>query len=114
MIRYMWVFVFIVFVIVLFYPKDKDRVVEPFLNSDSEDYQRSKFDKEPAKVKDYFEKPMMNCPQNYEISMENLNRIETKPVYYGYTGDQHKYIDDRYIDWSKVTDPLPIYADFFM
>ena len=108
----MWVFVFIFLVIVLFYPSDNG--VEAFDNSKVEDYQRSTFDKEPVIVKDYFDNPIMKYPQNYEIVMENLDRIEPTQIYYGYTGEQHKYIDDRYIDWDKVNDPLPIYADFFM
>jgi hypothetical protein len=58
----MWVFVFILLVIVLFYPRDKG--TEPFINNLTEDYQRSRSDKEPTEVKDYFEKPAMNCPQN--------------------------------------------------
>ena len=108
----MWVFVFILFVIVLFYPKDI--VTESFDNSKVEDYQKSTFDNEPVTVKDYYENPIMKYPQNYEIVMENLNRIKPKQIYYGYTGEQHKYIDERYIDWTKVSNPLPIYADFFM
>jgi len=80
----------------------------------SEDYQKSTASEEPVKLKDYYDNPIMKYPQNYEIVMEKVNQIEVKPVYYGYTGEQHKYIDDRYIDWSKVSAPLPIYADFFM
>ena len=44
----------------------------------------------------------------------NIEFTEKKPEYYGYTGDQHKYIDDRFIDWSKLKEPLPVYGDFFM
>jgi hypothetical protein len=107
----MWVFVFILFVIALFYPKDTD--TEAFANA-TEDYQKSTEDKEPVKVEDYYDNPIMKYPQNYEIVMDKLTRLEASPVYYGYTGGQHKYIDDRYIDWSEVSSPLPVYADFFM
>ena len=103
----MWIFVFIIFVILLFYP-----VEEPFVNDFIKNFQRSKFDKEPEQLKDYFEKPLMNCPQEYEIAMDTLKEIEPKEIYYGYTGSQH--IDNRYIDWTKIKEPLPVYADFFM
>ena len=109
----MWVFIFVLFVILLFYPQEDERV-EPFTNHWSKDFQRSTYDKDPEKLKDYFEKPMMNCPQEYEIGMDTLKDIEPKDIYYGYTGDQHRYIDNRYIDWTKIKDPMPVYADFFM
>jgi hypothetical protein len=107
----MWVFIFILFVILLFYPQN----TEQFANQwNLKNFQRSIVDKEPTKIKDYFENPMVNCPQNYEIAMDALNESKSEEKYYGYTGSQHRYIDNRYIDWKKVKEPLPVYADFFM
>jgi len=106
----MWVFVFILFVVLLFTPQG---TTEPFVDKlDVCNVQRSTLHKEPEQVTDYFENPLMNCPQEYEIAMDTLKEIEPKEVYYGYTGSHH--IDTRYIDWTKVKEPLPVFADFFM
>ena len=116
----LWIIVFIIFVILLFCPKRIEGLQNSLtpekgsVNVDlHEDYQESKDAKHYDKVTDYYEKPLMNCPENYEKTMETIYQIEPT-LMYGYTGANHRYIDDRYIEWSRLNEPLPVDGDFFM
>ena len=112
----LWIVLLFVFVYLLFQDSCQtcQDELEGFLPKIAEDNQSSKSDDPPKILKDYYKKPIINCPENYEQIQENMGKIQATTKYYGYTGDKHRYIDDRFIDWSKLKDPLPVYGDFFM
>lgn len=106
----LWIVGFFVIVYLLFKPSQ-----EPYQNLEvKEDYLRAKSYHPPQTLKDYYNKPVMTCPDNYERTMDTLQKVPSTETYYGYTGSHHKYIDSRFLDESKMTEPLPVYADFFM
>ena len=117
----LWIIVIIIFVILLFCPNKTEglqNALTPekgtFNNYLQEDYQESKEAEHYNKITDYYEKPLMDCPENYEKTMETIYQMEPKSQSYGYTGSKHRYIDDRYINWSRLNEPMPVYGDFFM
>ena len=112
----LWIVILFVFVYLLFQDSCQtcQDELEGFLPKIAEDYQSSKSDDPPITLKDHYKNPEMNCPDNYERTQDNMHHIQATTKYYGYTGEQHKYIDDRFIDWSKLKEPLPVYGDFFM
>jgi hypothetical protein len=112
--------VFVIIVILLFRPRTEGYRTSPTPEKGSvttdldEDYQVSKEAKQYDNLSDYYEKPFMDCPENYEKTMETMYKMEPKSQSYGYTGSKHRYIDDRFIEWSRLNEPMPVYGDFFI
>lgn len=128
----MWYLWFALFVWILFKPQsykrsrdDKavdDKAVDGFQNnlldvSDlaKERYQRSIYDRDISKLSQYYENPKMSCPYKYEEAQDVLTKLHSDPKnqYYGFTGTNFKYDDDRHVIWEKLSQPLPVHADFF-
>ena len=65
-------------------------------------------------VGDEFINPMMNCPQNYEISNEEaLKTQHLSENAFGYTANE--YLDrSRFVDPETLKEPLPVNPDFFI
>ena len=59
--------------------------------------------------------PKMSCPYKYEEAQDVLLTLKERPKkrYHGFTGSNFKYDDDRHVIWDKLSQPLPVHADFF-
>ena len=81
----------------------------------SEHYQRSIYDRDISKLSQYYENPKLSCPYKYEEAQDVLTKLKSDPKnqYYGFTGTNFKYEDDRHVKWEKLSQPLPVHADFF-
>ena len=123
----MWVLLFFLSVWILFKPrrskhKIKEQRREGYENrthshniDDSEHYQRSIYDRDITTLSQYYENPKMSCPYKYEKAQDVLKTLHSDPnnQYYGFTGTNFKYNDDRHVKWDKLSQPLPIHSDFF-
>lgn len=122
----LWIPVFFLLVWIFFKPlRSSSGIVEDnkegYENKDgfnidnSEHYQRSIYDRDISKLSQYYENPKLSCPYKYEEAQDVLTKLKSDPKnqYYGYTGANFKYEDDRHVVWEKLSQPLPIHADFF-
>jgi len=123
----MWYLWFALFVWILFKPQSHersrdDKAIDGFQNKildvsdlSKERYQRSIYDRDISNLSQYYENPKLSCPYKYEESQRVLHTLHSDPKkrYYGFTGTNFKYEDDRHVKWEKLSQPLPVHADFF-
>ena len=97
--------------------KDKEGFYDKIndLSDNKERYQRSIYDRDISSLSQFYENPKMSCPYKYEEAQDVLLTLKEDPKkrYHGFTGSNFKYDDDRHVIWDKLSQPLPIHADFF-
>lgn len=97
--------------------KDKEGFYDKIndLSDNKERYQRSIYDRDISSLSQFYENPKMSCPYKYEEAQDVLLTLKEDPKkrYHGFTGSNFKYDDDRHVIWDKLSQPLPVHADFF-